>query len=80
MSFWGIDGKGSPSLILMLDTSRRGRVVHDCVSCADFKSIRSRDACDWEEDGPGGRVKGESVYKAPQSRSSQVMTQNHLET
>ena len=80
MSLLGVTAKGFSSLILTLDTSRIDRVVHDCASCADFMSIRSRYAHDWENDGPGGRGKGESMYKALQSRSSQVISRNHRET
>ena len=46
MSFMGVSANGFSSLILTLDTSRIGHVVHDCASRADFTSTRSRDAVD----------------------------------
>jgi hypothetical protein len=68
------------SLMLTLDTSLMGRVVHDCASCADFTSIRSRDTRDCDGDGPGGRGKVEFVYKSFQSVSLQAMEWNRCET
>ena len=76
----GVVANGCPSLILMLETSRKGRVVHDHANCADCTSIRSRNERDCEGDGPGGRGKGESVYKSFQSISLQAMVRNHFET
>jgi hypothetical protein len=70
---------GSPSSsILTHDTSRIGRVVHDCASRADLMRFRSSDAFDREGNGPGGR--GASAYNFFQSKGSQERMWNHFET